>query len=146
MKDRKPMGRPPTSKLSAADKEAVADAVAEGDSLRVVAVSLGLERKAIWRAMEDDEDFRATIARAREIAGEAHADRANEIIGKVERGELDPNAGRVVLGGLQWQAAKQAPRRFSDRQVIAGEKENPLVQASDEQIEARIAELLKGKK
>ncbi|MGL4275183.1 MAG: hypothetical protein ACRCTO_23110 [Pseudomonas paracarnis] len=136
------IGRPPTSKLTDEQKLDFADAIAEGDSMRVAAVALGLERKAIWRAMEEDAEFRASIARAREIAGEAHADRANEVIAKVESGELDPAAGRVVLAGLQWQAAKQAPKRFSDRQVIAGEKDNPLLQATDEQVDARIAELL----
>lgn len=141
-----PGGRPPTSKPTPEQKERICDLLSEGESLRKVCETLGLERKAVWREYDQDPEFRASIARAREIAGEAHADRAAEIIGKVERGELDPNAGRVILGGLQWQAAKQAPKRFSDRQVIAGERENPLVQATDEQIEARIAELLRKQK
>lgn len=138
-------GRPPTSKPTPEQKQQIIDAMSEGDSLRRVCETLRLQRVAVWREYDADPEFRASIARARELAGEAHADRAAEIVDKIERGELAPDAGRVVLAGLQWQAAKQAPKRFSDRHVIAGEKESPLFQSTDEQIEARIAELLSRK-
>jgi hypothetical protein len=136
------MGRPPTSKPTAEQKEDLIRAISEGESMRSACERIGTDRYACLREIEADPDFRTSIARAREFAGEAHADRAGEIIDKVERGELDPQAGRVILAGLQWQAAKQAPKRFSERMTLAGDRESPLQQASDEQIDARIKELL----
>ncbi len=53
--------------------------------------------------------------RAREDAGDSLADQIRELAGRVERGELEPNAGRVAIDALKWIASKLKPREYGDR-------------------------------
>jgi hypothetical protein len=54
-------------------------------------------------------------ARAREDAADTLADQIRELAGRVERGELEPNAGRVSIDALKWVASKLKPREYGDR-------------------------------
>ncbi len=57
----------------------------------------------------------AEYARAREDAADTLADQIREMAGRVERGELEPNAGRVAIDALKWIASKLKPREYGDR-------------------------------
>jgi hypothetical protein len=54
-------------------------------------------------------------ARARQDAADTLADQIRELAGRVERGELEPNAGRVAIDALKWIASKLKPREYGDR-------------------------------
>ncbi len=54
-------------------------------------------------------------ARARQDAADTLADEIRELAGRVERGELEPNAGRVAIDALKWIASKLKPREYGDR-------------------------------
>ena len=46
----------------------------------------------------------------------------------MERGELDPQAGRVVIDARKWAASKLAPKRYGERiaQEITGADGGPV--------------------
>ena len=44
-----------------------------------------------------------------------HAQRVEELIEKVERGEIDANQARVSIDARKWLSAKFYPKMFSDR-------------------------------
>ena len=54
-------------------------------------------------------------ARAREDAADTLADEIRELAGRVEKGKLEPNAGRVAIDALKWIASKLKPREYGDR-------------------------------
>jgi len=53
---------------------------------------------------------RAVIDRA-----DARQDRIDEIVRRIETGELRPDAGRVIIDAEKWQMAKEKPRVYGDR-------------------------------
>lgn len=58
--------------------------------------------------------FGEDYARAREARADARADRIDAITDRLERGELDANAARVMIDALKWQAGKEQPKRYGD--------------------------------
>ncbi len=54
-------------------------------------------------------------ARARQDQADTLADEIRELAGRVERGELEPNAGRVAIDALKWIASKLKPKQYGDR-------------------------------
>ncbi len=54
-------------------------------------------------------------ARAREDAADTLADEIRELARRVERGDLEPNAGRVSIDALRWIASKLKPKQYGDR-------------------------------
>ncbi len=66
-----------------------------------------------WRG--DNPDFRAMYARAREDAADTLADEIITLARRVENGELNPHAGRVVIDALKWIASKLKPREYGER-------------------------------
>ncbi len=66
-----------------------------------------------WRVA--NEEFQHMYARAREDAADTLADQIRELAGRVEKGKLEPNAGRGAIAALKWIASKLKPRRYGDR-------------------------------
>lgn len=78
--------------------------------------------------------------RAREARADARFEQVDEIMRKLEGGEIDHNQARVMLDGVKWQTGKEAPKRYGDRLELAGDKENPLVISVAERIRGKLAE------
>jgi len=57
-------------------------------------------------------------ARAREDAADTLADEIRELAKQVQKGELEPNAGRVAIDALKWSASKLKPRAYGDRSQV----------------------------
>jgi hypothetical protein len=49
---------------------------------------------------------------------------------------------RLRVDARKWVASKLKPKKYGDRQVLAGDPEAPLVSTPNAQIDSRIAELL----
>jgi hypothetical protein len=100
--------------------EALADLICyeleNGKSLREISRDKSFpERSTVLRWQRDKPDFAAKIARAHIDQADSHAERILEIVGKVEAGDMDPNAGKVAMWGLTWTAAKQAPKKYGEK-------------------------------
>lgn len=59
---------------------------------------------------------------------------------RVDVGELDPNAAKVIISAYQWRASKLQPKRYGDRLDLAVTGE--LKSMTDEQVEAKLAALM----
>lgn len=100
--------------------EEICDRIAGGESLRSIcdekrmpAVSCVLQ----W-VVKDTGGFALAYARAREAQGHVHAMEIEEINDKIERGDLDPQQGRVIAENKKWLAERTAPKSFSPTQII----------------------------
>lgn len=88
---------------------------------------------------EKDEAVSRAIARARE-AGADHI--AWDALKIADNTDEDPASRRVRADVRLKLLAKWDPKRYGDRMTLAGDKESPLMAVSDEQIDARLNELL----
>lgn len=77
------------------------------------------DERTVYRwILRDEGGFAPAYARAREVGGLARADRMTRYLDDVESGALAPDAARVILGNLQWQAERFAPRQLGNRQTL----------------------------
>lgn len=138
MKPKKPTGRP-----SIRDEAVVAEIlkrIAGGETLSAICREEGKpDRTVFYDWLNDDAELSQRFARAREVGFDAIAD---ETLTIVDDRDEDPASRRVRSDTRLKLLAKWSPRRYGDRLELAGDPERPLAGASDEQVEARIAELL----
>ncbi len=107
-------GRPSTYTSSMAEQ--ICERIAEGEPLTKICKDQQIPayRTVLgWRVA--NKEFQQMYARAREDAADTLADQIRELAGRVEKGELEPNAGRVAIDALKWIASKLKPREYGDR-------------------------------
>lgn len=110
----KKRGRPSTFTQEVAD--AICERIAGGESLRAICRDEGMPHIAtVQRWMDADDAFANRCAHARAIQADRVEEDIAEVIDEVRAGTLDPQAGRVVLAGMQWRASKLAPKKYGDR-------------------------------
>jgi hypothetical protein len=90
----------------------------------------------IYEWMARDPDLSGAIARARDIGADAIAEEALEILDTPPERILTKTGEVIDSGYVTWQRnraelrlkllAKWNPKKYGDRQIIAGDKENPL--------------------
>lgn len=122
--------------------EVIFDGIMSGKSLTEICEPTGMpSERTVYRWLRANEAFRQEYARVREDQGHQQADKVVYLGQKVERGELDPAAGRVAIDAVKWSAGKRNGK-YADRQVLAGDPDAPLTGVSDDQLDARLNALL----
>lgn len=135
------MARP--SEFNQITAKTICDRLACGESLRGICTDSNMpDRTTVNRWADQDEDFAASIARAREAQADYMDDRILEISEKILTGEIDPNAGRVAIAAFQWRAGKLKPKKYGDSMTLKGDKENPLDIGLAALLDAKMAERL----
>ncbi len=107
-------GRPSTYTSSMAEE--ICERIAEGEPLTRICKDQQMPayRTVLgWRVA--NKEFQHMYARAREDAADTLADQIRELAERVEKGKLEPNAGRVAIDALKWIASKLKPRQYGDR-------------------------------
>lgn len=154
------MGRPTDYTQAVAD--AICERIAEGESLRAICREDETmpAMSTVFRWLASNEAFSEQYARAREEQAEALADEivsiadevsvTTKVEGKGEDAEvvlaLDPTAvarNRLRVDARKWVAAKLKPKKYGDKMTLAGDPESPLQGMSEEQIDARLNELMR---
>ena len=110
-------GRPSTYTSSMAER--ICERIAEGEPLTRICKDGQIPpyRTVLsWRVA--NEEFKHMYARAREDAADTLADQIRDLAGRVEKGKLEPNAGRVAIDALKWIASKLKPREYGDRSRV----------------------------
>ena len=137
----KKMGRP--TKYSPEIAAIILTRIAEGESLRQITMEKDMPSHAsvyLWLTLY--KDFSENYARARDEQADTLAD---EIIAIADQQpDLDPlydKDGQLIemrmhsayiqwqknrVDARKWVAAKLKPKKYGDRQIIAGDKDNPL--------------------
>lgn len=87
-------------------------------------------------------EFSEKYARARAIRAFRRAEQVDQVREDMRSGVIDAQVARVEIDAIKWQTGKENPRVFGERLALAGDEQTPLMKASDDQIDARIRELL----
>lgn len=94
-------------------------------SLRAVCLDEDMPAEGtVYGWMKAHAAFAEEYARARAIRAYRRAEDIDEVVQEVRDGKLEPNAGRVAIDAMKWQAGKEAPRVFGER--IAHEHQGTL--------------------
>jgi lambda repressor-like predicted transcriptional regulator len=91
----------------------------QGNSLASFARETGLNESTLRKACQDHPDY----ARARATQGDAHYERIVDVLGKVETGDIDPAAARVMIDGYKWTAGRMRPQVYGDKLDLSGSVE-----------------------
>lgn len=134
------MGRPSDFTQDLADE--ICARLANGESLR----SIGSESRmpdasTVHRWVQKDEEFRKQYARARELQADTLADETLDIADDGRNDWMLRNAednpgyqfngeavarSRLRVDTRKWVAGKLAPKKYGDKQTIAGDPDAPL--------------------
>jgi len=112
----KPTGRP--SSYSDAIADAILERIASGESLTAICADEEMPSHVSvfrWLADPEREDFRKRYACAREAQGETKFDQVGDTALMALRGQVDPQAAKVFIDAIKWQAAKLAPKKYGDK-------------------------------
>lgn len=115
--EKRPVGRPSSYSEEIADE--ICLRLSEGQSLRSICNDDHLPtRQTVLNWMKSNPDFFTKCACAREGQADWLHDDMADIEASVLEGRLDPQAARVVLSSKQWRAAKLAPKKYGDKQIL----------------------------
>lgn len=114
--DEQPNGTGRPSDYSEAMVDFICDQIAAGGSLRRICKAPGMpHRNTVNAWLSQHESFRAKYARARENQAEHHEDLVEEIEVLTLKGEIDPQAARVVIASKQWRMEKLKPKVYGKK-------------------------------
>jgi len=136
MATKKPNGRP--TKYTEELVAEICDRVANGTPLREICREEGKPSwSTIYNWIAGNDDLFTRFARARELGTDAIAEDAIAILDAIPE-RID--GGRMDSAYVQWQKnrvemrlkllAKWNPRKYGDKTILAGDKENPVVTES----------------
>ncbi len=112
--------------------ERVCEGIANGKSL--ISVLNGDKSlptyTTIMKWLKDFPDFAENYAHARETSGDYDADKIKDIVDQVIDKTLDPNAARVAIDGLKWNAGKRKPKVYGDKLALGGAEDLPAIKMS----------------
>lgn len=99
----------------------ILELMVEGYDMVKACHELDIARSTVYRWMEENPDFKARCARAREALADYDAFRIAEISQNATAESAQ--ADRVKLAALQWLAAKRAPKVYGDKIEIDAQVE-----------------------
>jgi hypothetical protein len=95
--------------------DTVFNEVAKGKSLRSQLDRLDIHYEQFYRQIEADKELGERYARARKLQAESSQNRILDAVDRVLGGDLDPNAARVAIDALKWNAARMHPAIYSEK-------------------------------
>jgi hypothetical protein len=94
----------------------ICERIAEGGKLGEICAAADIpSRQTVYRWFLRYPEFAQMYGRARQLRALHRADQIDGLIASVIAGELDPNAARVAIQALQWQAAREDPKGFAEQ-------------------------------
>lgn len=92
--------------------------ISAGQSLRDYCVVHDIPFSTVQGVLTTREDLVPRYQSAMEARSEVHREQIEKLVEQVERGEIDPKAAAVAIGGRQWLAKSMNRKRYGDQQVI----------------------------
>lgn len=99
----------------------IIELMVEGNDMVKACHQLDIARSTVYRWMDENPEFKARCARAREALADYDAFRIAEI--STNATAESAQADRVRLAALQWLAAKRAPKVYGDKLEIDAQVE-----------------------
>lgn len=135
------MARPTDFTTELADE--ICERLSGGESLRVICASETMpNRSTVFRWLTTYPQFCDQYRYAREGQAECLADEIVEISNGPDADEdtaVKAARDRLRVDARKWVASKLLPKKYGDRQVLAGDPEAPLHGMSDADLDAAIA-------
>jgi hypothetical protein len=105
----------------------ICDAVANGSSLLKISKQDGMpSRPTMERWIKQTEQRQQIYDDARKSRGDFRFEMIDAIVAKISKGELEANAGRVMIDAIRWQAARENPKLYGDKIEHTGKDGAPL--------------------
>ena len=114
--------------------------IAENGTSLYLALKSRLSSRTFYEYLDDNEDRIKKYARATELRAEKMAEETLEIAdslgddviqtpdGRIIENQRVINRDRLRVDTRKWLLSKLHPKKYGDRTVLAGDKENPLFQ------------------
>ena len=106
--------------LSKEDYLCIFDEISEGRSLRSALAKKGCGCSAFYSGLQHSKELTEQYARARANQAESSFEAILSAVNRVESGQLEPNAGRVVIDTYKWIAARLKPTVYADKTSLLG--------------------------
>ena len=84
----------------------IAERLAGGASLQQIACEMGCERTTVWKVMNKNEENRQLYLAALQERAFHHATTIEQLIVRLENGELPSDVARVAIDGRKWIASR----------------------------------------
>lgn len=116
----------------------ICDLVAEGQNLHVIGKMNGFPpRWRIYEWFKEEPAFSDNYARAREDRADWRSSKIDEVVGQMLNAQIEPAAARVAIDAHKWQAGKEKPKVYGDKQDVTSNGETikgaVIVVANDKQ-------------
>ena len=89
--------------------------IGEGESLLKITKDTKIPKSTQWAWIRNDPQLALRYSEAQQSWAIYHAQRVEEKIEKVKKGEIDANQACVSINVRKWLSAKFYPKMFSDR-------------------------------
>lgn len=100
--------------------------VADGENLGEIAKDKRYpSRGIIYQWAVDNKEFEEAYTRAKQQRAESRAERIDQYKESMLKGKIPADVARVAIETEKWQASKEN-QKYSDKVVLAGDKDNPL--------------------
>lgn len=100
-------------------KDKIVQMVAEGSNINAITKLDDMpNRQTVYNWFASDKEFLDNYARAREDRADARADRIDEIVVELMEGKITSDVARVAIDTYKWQAGKEKPTRYGDKQQV----------------------------
>jgi hypothetical protein len=126
--------------------EEICERIANGSSLLRLEKEDGFpSRTTMWKWIAATEERRAAYDQAREDRADYRVDLIDGIVAKLNNGTIEPNAGRVMIDAIKWQASKENRAVYGEQsRVDLNVSQSPLSDLSDEELDKRILQFMEG--
>jgi len=95
--------------------------VASGGNLHVICADDSFpNRNTVYKWMRKYKEFSDNYARAREGRADWRSDRMETICEDLKTGVIDHQTARILIDNDKWQAGKENPKRYGDKQQHTG--------------------------
>lgn len=129
------------TKLDAYGVEAVCADIGDGLSLTAIARTQGVSIGSLLTWCEADPERSARVREARTLMARYWDERAEAVIAEAAD-DFELKKAKELAHHYRWRGSKIAPKEYGDKMTLAGDPENPLSKATDDQIDARLRELM----
>ena len=106
--------------LSTEQYTLIFDEISEGKSLRSALKKAKTGFSQFYQGLKDSKEYADQYAHARNCQAESSFEAILSAVNRVESGQLEPNAGRVVIDTYKWIAARLKPTVYADKTSLLG--------------------------
>ena len=101
------------------------DEISEGKSLRSALKKAKTGFSQFYQGLKDSKEYADQYAHARNCQAESSFEAILSAVNRVESGQLEPNAGRVVIDTYKWIAARLKPTVYAEKTSLLGDANQP---------------------